>query len=458
MASPLPNEMLAAVFENLQPKALVQIVRVSRRFRAVAERILYTNVAILEELPRSSPMPHHTVTFCETVLRRAHLQEAVKKLSIRWMTEGGPREPYMAAIEPVLAVLNRALRTLHHLESLELALGMSGGSLSSRGILSGCAFPALRLFALSGVGRGALPAKTHPAAPPAPIEWFLAATPSIQHLRLGDCHEVLQLAPGDLPQLRAFRGSAPTAASVLPGRPVQLLGLVGHEFVTARDLARIAASSARIRWLDLSAMSVTPLLLRDISRHLSGVECLKVRLALRHTLHHALSGIVSPRCPLRASAAGGDRLRRVPPVYCVEPPRRPHVGPWRISGVAPARPFADGPRRRRHLQRGRRTHPLQLLVRRLPDAAPDHLPLGDGVAAQSRPAVGARRCSPMTQVSTRLRRRPNYSTLNEDISAPYALRSLLFTRLMPAATAIWQLSPRILERPTTMARLCISIV
>ncbi|THG95693.1 hypothetical protein EW026_g6000 [Hermanssonia centrifuga] len=237
-------------------------------------------------------MPYKTATFCETILRHPHLPELVKKVSIRWHTESGPREHYMQYVEPVLSGLNSALCTLFNLESLELAFGLSGGTISSRGILNGCNFPALRVFSLSGVGRGNLPIKSHPNPTP-PIEWFLSATPSIQHLRLADCYEVLHLATCDLPSLATFRGSAPTAASVLPGRPVQLLSLVGHEFVTERDLELIASTSTRIRWLDLSAMSVTPLLLRDISRHLFGVECLKVKLALRHTLHHALSGIVS---------------------------------------------------------------------------------------------------------------------------------------------------------------------
>ncbi|KIP07052.1 hypothetical protein PHLGIDRAFT_30161 [Phlebiopsis gigantea 11061_1 CR5-6] len=290
MTSPLPNEMLAAVFQTLQPDVLAQVVRVSRRFHAVAERILYTNILIGESVPRTAPIPRKTVTFCETVLTYPHLSDGVKKVAVRWLTDSGPRGPYTEHIEPVLQILNRALRTLHHIESLELALGMSGGSISSRGILSHCSFPSLRLFALSGVGRGNLPAKAHPNPTP-PIEWFLSATPSIQHLRLADCYEVLELAPTDMPHLCTFRGSAPTAASVLPGRPVQLLSLVGHEFVTERDLESIARASVRIRWLDLSSMSVTPLLLRDISRHLFGVETLKVKLALRHTLHHAMSGI-----------------------------------------------------------------------------------------------------------------------------------------------------------------------
>ncbi|EMD38796.1 hypothetical protein CERSUDRAFT_112533 [Gelatoporia subvermispora B] len=196
----------------------------------------------------------------------------------------------MPFVEPALATLNRALRTLVQLDALELALGLPGVPISTRGILDGCAFPHLRLFALSGIGRGAAPPK-HSLTPAPRLEWFLARTPALQHLRLADMYEPLALASTDLPQLASFRGSAAAAASVLPGRPVRQLALVGHEFVTERDLERIAQSAARIRWLDLSAMSVTPILLRDVSRHLTRVEVLRVKLALRHTLHWTMSGI-----------------------------------------------------------------------------------------------------------------------------------------------------------------------
>lgn len=293
MANSLPNETLAAIFAHLQPGILLRVLHVSRRFRAVAERILYANITIGESLSHANPVPRLTLRCFETILLRPHLSEVVRRIGIRWHTQPGPREHYMHFIEPILQTINRALRMLTQLESLELSLGLSGGTISSRGLLNECHFPFLRIFALSGIGRGNLPIKFHPAPSP-PIEWFLTATPSIQHLRLVDCYEVLDLQTSDLPILTTFRGSAPTAASVLPGRPVQLLSLVGHEFVTEKDLERIAKSSTRIRWLDLSSMSVTPILLRDISRHLFGVEFLKLKLALRHTLHHALSGIVSP--------------------------------------------------------------------------------------------------------------------------------------------------------------------
>ncbi|KAI0664348.1 hypothetical protein C8Q70DRAFT_231268 [Cubamyces menziesii] len=301
-AAQLPNETLHAIFENLSPGSLAAVVRASHRFHLVAERILYTSIVIVESLPHRAPTPINTATCAHTILARPHLSEVVRRLSIRWQTDTGPRDPYVAAAGPVLDLLHHALQTLVHLEHLELALGLAGGTLDARAVLAGCAFPALRVFALSGVGRGSLSPKLYIPPPSvdgeeddalgAPIAQFLTATPSIEQLRLLDCYESLALPPGALPHLSAFRGSAIAAAGVLPGRPVQLLGLVGHEFITERDLQRIAQTSAPIRFLDLSMMSVTPILLRDISRHLGAVvEVLKVKLALRHTLHFALSGI-----------------------------------------------------------------------------------------------------------------------------------------------------------------------
>ncbi|TBU30461.1 hypothetical protein BD311DRAFT_787103 [Dichomitus squalens] len=335
MSSQLPNETLSAIFENLSPSALTTVARASHRFRSVAERILYASVSIQEALPRASPTPTRTHTCASTLLARPHLADAVRKLSIRWHTDPGPREEYLPAALPVLRTLNAALRTLRALEQLELALGLAGAPLDARAVLDGCAFPALRVFAFSGVGRGALSPKLY-TAPSAPVAWFLAGTPALEQLHLLDCYEALELPPRALPRLQLFRGSAPAAASVLPGRPVRLLGLVGHEFVTERDLGRIARASEPVRGLDLSLMSVTPILLRDISRHLGGaVEVLKVKLALRHTLHFALSGIVSTplrflSCPLRVSSL----LAGLSPVLGAFPAlRQLDLSPTSVDGV-----------------------------------------------------------------------------------------------------------------------------
>ncbi|EJF59371.1 hypothetical protein DICSQDRAFT_182034 [Dichomitus squalens LYAD-421 SS1] len=325
MSSQLPNETLSAIFDNLSPSALTTVARASHRFRSVAERILYASIAIQEALPRASPTPTRTHTCASTLLARPHLADAVRKLSIRWHTDPGPREEYLPAALPVLRTLNAALRTLRALEQLELALGLAGAPLDARAVLDGCAFPFLRVFAFSGVGRGALSPKLY-TAPSAPVAWFLAGTPALEQLHLLDCYEALELPPRALPRLQLFRGSAPAAASVLPGRPVRLLGLVGHEFVTERDLGRIARASEPVRGLDLSLMSVTPILLRDISRHLGGaVEVLKVKLALRHTLHFALSGIVSTplrflSCPLRVSVRPSSPASLAPCAPCPSTP------------------------------------------------------------------------------------------------------------------------------------------
>ena len=295
MVIQLPNETLHAIFENLSPPSLTVVARASYRFRLVAERILYTSIVIQESLPREAPPPRHTHNCASTLLARPHLAEVVRKFSIRWQTDMGPRDAYLPAVAPALHALNVALRTLFALEYLDLVLGLAGTPLDAHAVLDGCAFPALRVFALSGVGRGALSPKLYQGpATSASLAWFLAHTPSISALHLLDSYEPLALPAGALPHLQVFRGSAIAAAEVLPGRPVRLLGLVGHEFITERDLERIARSREPIRRLDLSLMSVTPLLLRDISRHLgAAVEVLKVKLALRHTLHFALSGIVS---------------------------------------------------------------------------------------------------------------------------------------------------------------------
>ncbi|GBE83687.1 hypothetical protein SCP_0507430 [Sparassis crispa] len=289
MYSQLPNETLTIIFENLQPGVLAEVMRASHRLRAVTERILYANIVVAESLSAASLSPVHTINCCETLVAHPHLADVVRKLAVRWHTDPGPREPYLTSVIPAVSTLNQALCSLIHLESLELAFGLTGAPLSLHDVLTHCTFPALRLFALSGIGRGTLPPKFH--APSPPIAWFLADTPSIQHLRLPDLHERVTLAPADLPFLATFRGSPIAAASVIPGRPVHSLALVGHQFVTEPDLEHIAQSAVRIRWLDLSGMSVTPILLRDISRHLTSMEFLKVRLALRHTLHHSLSGI-----------------------------------------------------------------------------------------------------------------------------------------------------------------------
>src|SRR6266852_3550923 len=50
----LPNEILGAIFDYLSPDALARVALVSRRWRANAERVLYTTITLHEVLPRAS--------------------------------------------------------------------------------------------------------------------------------------------------------------------------------------------------------------------------------------------------------------------------------------------------------------------------------------------------------------------------------------------------------------------
>jgi hypothetical protein len=137
----------------------------------------------------------------------------------------------------------------------------------------------------------------------APVEWFLRTQPNIIHLHLGDHHLPVHLAPHDLPSLETFRGDAKTAACILPGRPVLGLALNGHE-PTEESLIAFAYTSQPIRRLDLGSLSVTPMQLLTVSKHLTALETLRMRLALRHTLHFTFSGMVSnstaPPLPLQS--------------------------------------------------------------------------------------------------------------------------------------------------------------
>jgi hypothetical protein len=370
----LPNEILGAIFDCLSPDALTRVALVSRRWRANAERVLYSTIVLHEVLPRASlapafafatatvtatagpaelelknfqttsvpvpvpvpAVPITTLRCCETLSAHPHLAEYVRRFHLRWETDAVESPLFLLRIAHHIA--RTLVPTLVHLDSLELAFDLAPHffegvpnnnnnappqtplSLPSPSLpphtrkqhsteqqhqqqqlhqlhqlhlllLPPICLPSLRTLSLRGIG----------IPPSLELERILHSHPTLLHLRLSDYHRALHLSPTDLPHLRSFRGHPATAASILPGRPVHALGLVGCELATEEDLARIAVGSIPVRALDLAGMSVTPTLLRSVSRHLSHIEWLKVRLALRHTLHHALSGIVRhrPSCPPR---------------------------------------------------------------------------------------------------------------------------------------------------------------
>ncbi|KAF8972673.1 hypothetical protein BDZ97DRAFT_850153 [Flammula alnicola] len=289
----LPNETLTTVFNELPPSSLAIAARVSLRFNAVAERILYSSIYITDVLTENSPLPYKTLGWCDAMRRRAHLFESSRKLHIRWQVDSSsaPPSPYLAnACEQLADVV----RLLVALETLDLFLGPANlipgyqrpPMHAVERVIRDSRFSQLRSCALGAEGaKGAQPYTGILIA-------FLASLTHLRHLRLSDLHSALDVPADALQQLSSFRGSADAAASLLPGRPVQYLSLIGQDSDVNRDnLPRMTCTTVPLRYLDLSAMSVRPLLLRNISTYLPTVESLRVKLALRHTLHYSFSGI-----------------------------------------------------------------------------------------------------------------------------------------------------------------------
>ncbi|KAJ7760527.1 hypothetical protein B0H16DRAFT_575407 [Mycena metata] len=287
----LPNETLAAIFDGLPPSVLADITRVSRRFNAVAERILYSFISITDLLSPSAPIPTKTLRCCQSILRRPHLVEAIKRLQIRWQGDFRALSPQKLAAACTEA--GAAIQSLLFLEGLDIFLGPANLAIvpsppihAIERMVQGCQFPSLRYCSFSAEWtKGVQPYTSI-------LPDFLTLVPSLRQLKISDHHTALVLAPYALPALSYFRGSPDTAASLLPGRPVEHLALIGQDSdVNRENLPKMALTSVALRSLDLSAMQVRPILLRNITGYFPEIQNLKVRLALRHTLHYALSGI-----------------------------------------------------------------------------------------------------------------------------------------------------------------------
>ncbi|KIM44839.1 hypothetical protein M413DRAFT_442806 [Hebeloma cylindrosporum] len=295
MALALPNELVAAIFHDLDPSTLAIAARASSQFKAVAERILYSSIHITDVLSEQSPHPLKTLWWCEAIRRRPHLCDFARKLYIRWQSDRSvppvQGQHLLDACEQIEAVV----QLLVALESLDLFLGPANlvrgyqdpPIHAIESVIHRCRFPNLQSCSL-----GADSAKN--VQPYTPIlTSFLVSSSTLRHLKLCDLRSGLHdLPPEALPQLSSFRGSADAAASILPGRPVRHLSLVGQDSdVNRENLHRMTCTTVPLRYLDLSAMSIRPMLLRNISTYLPTVESLRMKLTLRHTLHYSFSGI-----------------------------------------------------------------------------------------------------------------------------------------------------------------------
>ncbi|KAF8343504.1 hypothetical protein F5887DRAFT_1075850 [Amanita rubescens] len=109
---------------------------------------------------------------------------------------------------------------------------------------------------------------------------FIASHSGLRYLALlQNSESVLEHIPHDaLPELSVFYGTPSGAAFILPGRPVHHLMLTGMQRdLSSENLSRIVLTSVPLRILDLSAMYVSPSILRHIATHLLTIEILKIK-------------------------------------------------------------------------------------------------------------------------------------------------------------------------------------
>ncbi|KAF8826131.1 hypothetical protein HHX47_DHR6000405 [Lentinula edodes] len=235
-------------------------------------------------------------TLEDTGVLRQHLGKSIRGFHIRWQIDVNPSSPCDFDFTTALEKLEQVLRSgiLSSLESLELWLGPANRGVHPsiphiiERMILGSHFRQLTSCSLGAEWAKGLPPYS------GTLDNFLGSLQSLRHLKLHDHHAALSLPSVALPILSSFRGSPAASASLLPGRPIQYLSLIGDDYdVNQEILTRFAKTTVPLRVLDLSGMSVRPILLRNLATHLPSIEVLKVRLALRHTLHYALTGIVS---------------------------------------------------------------------------------------------------------------------------------------------------------------------
>lgn len=283
---------------------------------------------------------------CPSSLHSHHTQHHQN----RAMSDGsGGERTGPPTIDPSFATtLHILLVSLSHLKHLELHLSGLPNSRKDFGfsfpsLLEGASFPLRRLsltcpppplsylpttiYSYFSTSSGASPFPS-PVSPPISLESILRSLPTLTHLHLPAHYPLLVgLTPSDLPVLQSFRGSIRCAASVIPGRPVSDLSLClssdletisglstglgyyggfglphvsypeltgGSPSIEQDPLSFLLLGSSPVRKLDLSAMSVTPTQLLFLSKYFGrDLEVLRMKLALRHTLHFTFSGMVS---------------------------------------------------------------------------------------------------------------------------------------------------------------------
>ncbi|KAJ7898412.1 hypothetical protein B0H13DRAFT_806681 [Mycena leptocephala] len=113
------------IFDGLNSTTLADISCVSRRFNAVAERLLYSFITIIDLLSASSPIPVKTLRCCQSILRRPHLFETIRRIQIRWQLgwQGDFQMLSPQGLAQACAEAGIVFQRLAFLEGLDIFLG-----------------------------------------------------------------------------------------------------------------------------------------------------------------------------------------------------------------------------------------------------------------------------------------------------------------------------------------------
>ncbi|KAF8343465.1 hypothetical protein F5887DRAFT_1135079 [Amanita rubescens] len=272
----LPNEILVHFFSRLSQHDLTKVALVSHRFNAIAERILYSSIDIDEKTIWRDDVPKRTLGWCDA-MKRNQLYDVPRKLSIRWVMFGR-----FKTLSHSCSLVNDNIRRLTLLDTLELSIGPCDSTPTMVDLIRDLRLQNLQ-HCLLNAGDPAWPGSFDYTPTSGNMCGFIASHSGLRYLAGSAFSEpalAIDLAHHDyVPELSIFDGTPSGAAFILPGRPVYHLLLTGGQcdlILNSENLSRMALTSVPLRILDLSAMYMSPSVLRDIATHIPTIEILKV--------------------------------------------------------------------------------------------------------------------------------------------------------------------------------------
>lgn len=260
----LPLELVDAACEYLDSPALAAVARSSSLLCAVAQRILYRDVAIAR--------PNLPLTVA--LAAKPRLARHVRAFKIVVDSTSNVLPAYYRA-------LSTALSQMPELVSLSISIPPRLTSSDALPSGPGVCFPRLRSFQAS------FTLDQH-------LVGFLRNAPRVAVLSLdGTAHSLYSAdVPATLlPHLEVFSGSSHVAEALVPGRPVSAIFLTSGD-LTVDAVAAFAQSAAPVWTLDATTTSLPLPILETLAEAMPELE--NIRLTTTYNLWDEFFNTVSP--------------------------------------------------------------------------------------------------------------------------------------------------------------------